>query len=164
MMKILFETGFQFWQLIPWGFTCFQSQTPNGNLLVWEQLQQTSFSGILCPAAHVCVCDLGCIVAKILNSGLLFSFLYNSVTYLITSICLTLLKIPLQFNYDKLSHIKKQKHHFVNKGPYSQIYGFTSSHNQIWELDHKEVWALKKWCFQIVVLKKTWEPLGLQGD
>ena len=71
-------------------------------------MQQTSFSGILCPAAHVCVCDLGCIVSKILNSGLLISFLYNSVTYLIITICLTLLKIPLQFNYDKLSILKSR--------------------------------------------------------
>ena len=43
-------------------------------------------------SAHVCVCDLRCIVSKILNSGLLIGFLYNSVTYLITTICLTLLK------------------------------------------------------------------------
>ena len=27
----------------------------------------------------------------------------------------------------------------------------------MWELDHKEVWALKNWCFQIVVLEKTLE-------
>ena len=34
----------------------------------------------------------------------------------------------------------------------------------MWELDHKEGWALKKWCFQTVVLEKTWQSLGLQGD
>ena len=27
----------------------------------------------------------------------------------------------------------------------------------MWELDHKESWALKNWCFQIVVLEKTLE-------
>ena len=38
---------------------------------------------------------------------------------------------------------------------YSQSYGFSSSHVQIWESDHKEGWMLKNWCFQIVVLEKT---------
>ena len=59
-------------------------------------------------------------------------------------------------NYDKPRQcIKKQRHHFVDKGPYSQSYGFSSSHIQMWELDHKEVWAPKNWCFWIVVLEKT---------
>ena len=58
-------------------------------------------------------------------------------------------------------HIKKQRHHFVNTCSYSQIYGFCSSHAWMWELNHKEWWALKKWCFQTVVLEKTLEsPLG----
>ena len=43
----------------------------------------------------------------------------------------------------------------VNKGPYSQGYSFSSSHVQMWELDHKEDWASKNLCFWIVVLKKT---------
>ena len=43
------------------------------------------------------------------------------------------------------------------KGPYGQSYGFSSSHLWIWELDHKEGWAPKNWCFQIVVLEKTLE-------
>ena len=34
----------------------------------------------------------------------------------------------------------------------------------MWELDYKESWALKNWCFWIVVLEKTLESLGLQGD
>ena len=34
--------------------------------------------------------------------------------------------------------MKKQKHHFTDKGPYSQSYGFSSGHVQISELDHKE--------------------------
>ena len=55
--------------------------------------------------------------------------------------------------------IKKQRHHFPDKGLSSQSYGFLSSHVQIWELDHKEGWALKKWCFWTVVLKKTHESL-----
>ena len=53
--------------------------------------------------------------------------------------------------------IKKQKHHFANKGPSSQSYGFSSSHAWIWELDHKESWVLKNWCFWAVELEKTLE-------
>ena len=39
----------------------------------------------------------------------------------------------------------------------SQSYGFSSSHIQMWELDHKEGWASKNWCFWTVVLEKTLE-------
>ena len=53
------------------------------------------------------------------------------------------------------SVIKKQKHHFVDKGPYSQSYGFSSSHIWMWELDYKESWVLKNWCSWTVVLEKT---------
>ena len=61
-------------------------------------------------------------------------------------------------SYDKpKQHIKKQRHHFANKDPYSQNYGFSSSHVWIWDLDHKEGWRLKNWCFQTVVLEKTLE-------
>ena len=59
-------------------------------------------------------------------------------------------------SYDKPRWcIEKQTHYFVNKRPYSQRYGFSSSHVLIWELDHKEGWEPKNWCFQIVVLVKT---------
>ena len=54
-------------------------------------------------------------------------------------------------------HIKKQRHYFGNKGLYSQGYGFSRSHVWMWELDHKESWALKNWCFWTVVLEKTLE-------
>ena len=54
-------------------------------------------------------------------------------------------------------HIKKQRYHFASKGPYSQSYGFSISHVRIYELDHKESWALKNWCFWTVVLEKTLE-------
>ena len=58
--------------------------------------------------------------------------------------------------YDKTrQRIKEQRCHFANKCPYSQRYGFSSSHVWMWELDHKEAWVLKNWCFQIVVLEKT---------
>ena len=53
--------------------------------------------------------------------------------------------------------IKKQRHYFTDKDPYSQNSGFSSSHVRMWELDHKESWALKNWCFQTVGLEKTLE-------
>ena len=56
-----------------------------------------------------------------------------------------------------LDSIFKSRHHFANKGPYSQSYGFSSSHVWMWELDHKEGWAPKNWFFQTVVLEKTLE-------
>ena len=63
---------------------------------------------------------------------------------------------PWKKSYDKpRQHIKKQRHHFANKGMYSQSYASSNSHVQMWELDHKEDWMPKNWCFQIVVLEKT---------
>ena len=56
-----------------------------------------------------------------------------------------------------LECVKKQRHYFVDKGPSSQSYGFSSSHVWMWELDHKEGWAPKNWCFWTVVLEKTLE-------
>ena len=55
------------------------------------------------------------------------------------------------------SILKKQRHYFANKGLSSQGYGFSSSHVWMWELDHKEDWAPKNWCFWTVVLEKTFE-------
>ena len=40
---------------------------------------------------------------------------------------------------------------------HSQSYGFSRSHVRMWELDHKEGWAPKNWCFWTVVLEKTLE-------
>ena len=59
--------------------------------------------------------------------------------------------------YKPRQHIKKQRSYFTNKGPSSQSYGFSSSHVWMWELDHKESWVLKNWCFLTVVLEKTLE-------
>ena len=56
-------------------------------------------------------------------------------------------------------HIKKQRHCFANKGPSSQGYGFSSSHVWMWELDYKESWVPKNWCFWTVVLKTLEKPL-----
>ena len=53
--------------------------------------------------------------------------------------------------------IKKQKHYVANRGPSSQSYGFSSSCGWMWELDYKESWALKNWCFWTMVLEKILE-------
>ena len=65
---------------------------------------------------------------------------------------------PWKKNYDKpRQHIKKQRHYFDNKGLSSLGYGFSSGHVWIWELDYKESWVVKNWCFWTVVLEKTLE-------
>ena len=65
---------------------------------------------------------------------------------------------PWKKSYDKTrQHIKKQRHHFANKGPSNQSYGFSRSYVRMRELNHKEGWALKNWCFQTVVMEKTLE-------
>ena len=65
---------------------------------------------------------------------------------------------PWKKSYDQpRQNIIKQKHHFADKGLYSQSYDFSSTHVQMWELDHKEGWVPKNWCFWTVVLEKTLE-------
>ena len=70
-------------------------------------------------------------------------------------------------------HIEKQRYYFANKVLYSQSYGFSSSHVRMWELDHKEGWVPKNWCFWTVVLEKTLEspldckeikPVNIKGN
>ena len=56
-----------------------------------------------------------------------------------------------------LDKIWKSRDHFADKGPYSQSYGFSSNHVWVLELDCKEGWEPKNWCFRIVVLEKTLE-------
>ena len=77
-------------------------------------------------------------------------------------------------SYDQpRQYIKKQRHYFVNKGLCSQSYGFSSSHVWIWELDYKDSWVPKNWCFWTMVLEKTLEspldcsetqPVHPEGD
>ena len=57
--------------------------------------------------------------------------------------------------YQSRQHIKKQRFYSDSKGMSSQSYVFSSSHVWIWELDHKESWVPKYWCFWTVVLEKT---------
>ena len=65
---------------------------------------------------------------------------------------------PWKESYDQpRQHIKNQRHYFVNKGPSSQGYSFSSGHVWMWELDYKESWVPKNWCFWTVVLEKTLE-------
>ena len=54
-------------------------------------------------------------------------------------------------------HIKKQRHHFLPKVRLVKAMFFSSSHEWMWEPDHKEGWALKNWCFWTMVLEKTLE-------
>ena len=61
-------------------------------------------------------------------------------------------------SYDQpRQHTKKHRHYFANKGLSSQCYGFSSSHVWMWELDHKESWVPKKWCFCTVMLEMILE-------
>ena len=65
---------------------------------------------------------------------------------------------PWKKSYDQpRQHIKKQRHSFANKVLFSQSYGFSSSHVWKWELDYKESWVPKNWCFWTVMLEKTLE-------
>ena len=72
-----------------------------------------------------------------------------------------------------LNHVLKNRHYFAKNGPSSQSYGFSSSHVSMWELDYKESWLLKNWCFCTGVLEKTLEspldckesqPVHLKGN
>ena len=56
-----------------------------------------------------------------------------------------------------LDSILKSRHYFANKDPYSQSYCSSSSHVWMWEVDHKESWQQKSWCFWTVTLEKTLE-------
>ena len=73
---------------------------------------------------------------------------------------------PWKKSYDQpRQHIKKQRHHFANKGPSCQSYAFSSSQVGMWELNYKEGWVLMNWCFWTVVFGvDSWESLRLQGD
>ena len=55
------------------------------------------------------------------------------------------------------SILKSRDITLLTKVRLSQSYGFSSGHVWMWELDYKESWALKNWCFWIVVLEKTLE-------
>ena len=63
-------------------------------------------------------------------------------------------------SYDQpRQHIKKQRHYFVNKAPYSQVCSVSSSHVWMWGFDYEESWVPKNRCFRTVLLEKTLESL-----
>ena len=65
--------------------------------------------------------------------------------------------------YQPRLHIEKQRYYFANLGSSSQGYGFSSGHVLMWELDYKESWVPKNWCFWTMVLEKTLEsPLDFK--
>ena len=67
---------------------------------------------------------------------------------------------PWKKSYDQpRQHIKEQRHFFAIIGLSGQDYGFSSSHVWMWELDYKESWVLKNWCFWTVVLEPFESPL-----
>ena len=94
------------------------------------------------------------------NSDRLFWGASNSLQ-MVTAAMKVKMLTPWKKSYDQLrQHIKKQRHYFANRGPSSQSYGFfffSSSHLWMWELDQKEGWVPKNWCFWTVVLEKTLE-------
>ena len=89
------------------------------------------------------------------NSGRLFSWVPKSLETVITA--LLEIKRCLLLGIKARQCIKKQRHHFADKGLYSQSYGFSSNHIWMWELNHNEGRALKNWWFQTVMLEKTLE-------
>ena len=98
--------------------------------------------------------------------------------YLCGKMVITAMKLKNAYSwkesYDQpRQHIKNQRHYFANKCRSSQGYGFSSGHVWMWQLDDKEGWALKNWCFGTVVLEKTLyspfdgkeiQPLHPKGD
>ena len=72
---------------------------------------------------------------------------------------------PLKKSYDKpKQHIKKQRHHFADKGLSSQSYGFSSSYVWMWELDVKKAEHKELKLFNCGAGEDAWESLGQQGD
>ena len=63
--------------------------------------------------------------------------------------------VAAAMNLEGTCSLEEKLCYFANKSPSSQSYGFSSSHVWLWELDYKESWAPKNWCFWTVVLEKT---------
>ena len=108
------------------------------------------------------------------NSDRLYFGGFQNLLWMVTAAMKLKYACSLEGKYDQpRQHIKKHRHHFVNKGPSSQGYGFSSNHIWMWVLDCKESWVLKNWCFWTVVLEKTLEspldckeiqPVHSKGD
>ena len=101
--------------------------------------------------------DLTAAAAAAANTGTDFIFLGSKIT--VDGDCSHEIKRCLLLRRKGMTNLDSviKKLCFADKGLYSQTYGFSSSHVWMWELDHKEGWALKNWCFRIMVLEKTLE-------
>ena len=100
--------------------------------------------------AHSCPLNWWChpTISSSVSWQILFSWAPKSLLMMTTA---RILKdgCSLKESYDKSrQHIKKQRHHFANKGTYNQTYGFPSSHAWMWKMDHKE-----RWCWRIDVFE-----------
>ena len=90
------------------------------------------------------------------NGDFIFYFLALKPLQMVTAAMKLKDACSLKEIYDQLrQHIKKQRHYFANKSPSSQSYGLSSSHVWMWELDYKESWMPKNWCFWTVLLEKS---------
>ena len=89
------------------------------------------------------------------NSGWLLYFWAPKSLQMVNAAMKLKMLTPWKESYDQSrQHIKKQRHYFANKGPTSQGYGFSSGHVYMWELDYKESWTPKNWCFWTVVWRR----------
>ena len=75
----------------------------------------------------------------------------------VTSGCSHKIKRLLLLGKKAVTNLDSLRHDFADKGSYCPSTGFSGSHVWMWELDHKEGWASKNWCFWTVVLEKTLE-------
>ena len=91
------------------------------------------------------------------NSDRLFIWAPKSLSFWLQPWNLKTLALWKKSYNQTRQHIKKQRHYFANKRPSSHSYGFSCSRVWMWQLDYKESWALKNWCFWTVVLEKTLE-------
>ena len=118
------------------------------------QLTQTSLSSFLFLVFGIWS---KCLVTGELGVSHFANWTYPLTMYIVT-VSFHEPRLCICYSMDKPRQcIKKQRHYFANKGPYSQGDGFSRSHIWMWELDNKEGWESKNWCFWIVVLKKTLE-------
>ena len=79
---------------------------------------------------------------------ILFSWDPKSLQTMTAALKLKKTLAPWKESSDKpRQRVKKPRHHFADKGPYSQSYDFSSSHEWMWELNHKEDWAPKNWLY-----------------
>ena len=56
-----------------------------------------------------------------------------------------------------LHGLQRVRHDWATSLHFSEVYGFSSGHEWMWELDCEEGWVPKNWCFWTVLLEKTLE-------